>query len=103
MPPTIPTIGQMADIFSNVLTIAIALAGVTVFGMLLVGGFMYLSAGGDKEAAQKASKTITFAIGGLVVLLSTWLILTLVFRFLGFDGIPDFNLCLPGFSGPNCT
>ena len=100
------TIGELTLLITNVIRNAIYLAGVGVIAMLVVGGFQYLTAGGDKEAAQKASKTITYAIAGLVIVICSWLIIQLLGNFLGFDStsqIFNFNVCLPGNSGPNCT
>jgi hypothetical protein len=74
----------------------ITLAGLGAFIMLIVGGFMYLMSGGEKEATQKAQKTLTYAIGGLVVTLSAWIIMNFVGNFLGIN-LATFNICLPGF------
>lgn len=93
MPPA--TIGDLDNLFRNVISVAITLAGLAVVVMLVVGGFQYLSAGSDKDGAQKASRTLTYAIGGLVLVLSSWLILSLLTNFLGIQ-IPDFTICLPG-------
>jgi hypothetical protein len=88
-------ISDLNNVFSQVLQGVITLAGIAVLVMLIVGGFQYLSAGGDKEGAQRASRTLTFAIGGLVLLLSSWLIIKLLADFLGID-VPSFTICLPG-------
>jgi len=36
--------------------------------MLLRGGYMYVTAAGDKEAVQKAVKTLTTAVVGMAIL-----------------------------------
>lgn len=100
MPPA--TIGDLASIFSRVVSLALTGAGLAAFIMLLVGGFQLLTASGDKEATTKAQKTLTFAIFGLVVTLSAWIILNFLGNFLGLD-FSVFNICLPGFSGSNCS
>ena len=97
-----PTIGNLETVFSSVISLALTGAGLAAFVMLLVGGFQFLTAGGDKEATQKAQKTLTFAIIGLVVSLSAWILLNFLGNFLGLD-FSVFNICLPGFSGPNCS
>jgi hypothetical protein len=95
------TIGDLVEVFGNVVKIALTGAGIASLVMLVVGGFKYLSAGGDKEATQKASRTITYAIGGLIVVLSSWIILSLLGGFLGLN-FQDFSVCLPGFTDSNC-
>jgi len=61
------------------------LAGIAVLVMLVWGGYQFLMAGGDKEGAAKAQKTLTYAIGGLILVLSAWIILNLLGNFLGVD------------------
>lgn len=92
-----PTISDLETVFSSVVSLALTAAGLTAFVMLIVGGFQFLTAGGDKEATQKAQKTLTFAIAGLVVSLSAWIILNFLGNFLGID-FSIFNICLPGFA-----
>lgn len=78
-------ISDLETIFGKVVSMALSGAGIAALVMLVVGGFKFLSAGGDKEGTQKAGKTITYAIGGLVLVVSAWLILNLLGKFLGVD------------------
>mgnify|MGYP001579576789 CR=1 FL=1 len=78
-------IGDLETVFGNVVSVALSAAGIAALVMLIVGGFKFLSAGGDKEATQKAGQTITYAIGGLVLVLSAWIILNFLGNFLGVD------------------
>lgn len=70
-------------IILQVLHIAVRLAGIAVFIMLIIGGFRYLTAGGDSKSAESARKTITYAIFGLVLILSAWFILRFIETFTG--------------------
>ena len=90
-------ISDLEGVFGSVVSVALTLGGITALVMLVIGGFKFLSAGGDKEATQKAGKTITYAIGGLVLTLSAWIILNFLGNFLGID-FSVFSICLPGFS-----
>lgn len=63
--------------------IAVRLAGIAVFIMLIIGGFKYLTSGGDPKAAESARKTITYAILGLVLILAAWFILRFIETFTG--------------------
>lgn len=82
-------------IFSNVLEAAIALAGVALFVMLIVGGFKYITSGGDSKAAAGAQQTITWAILGLVFLAAAYLILRLIANFTGVQSILNFQIYQP--------
>lgn len=46
--------------------------------MLLSGGFKYITAGGDPKGVESAKKTLTYAIGGIVVIALSYLILNLI-------------------------
>jgi len=74
-PATFADLGQM---ISNILNIAFRMAGIAAFIMIIVGGFQYLTAGGDPKKTQAAGQTITYAIFGLIALIVVWF----VFRFL---------------------
>jgi len=76
-------IQDIEEIVKIVLNYAVRLAGIAVFIMLLVGGFKYLTAGGDPKKAEAAQKTITYAIFGLALLIGGWFILKLIQEFTG--------------------
>ena len=82
---TVATLKGLECIFSQVLSIFARLAGLAVFVMLIVGGWQYLTSGGDKQAAQKARNTITYAILGLVLLIGSWFILRFIKLFTGVE------------------
>lgn len=65
------------------LGLAIRLAGLAVFIMLIVGGFQYLTAGGDPKKTQAASNTITYAIFGLIAIIAAWFIMVFIEKFTG--------------------
>jgi cytochrome bd-type quinol oxidase subunit 2 len=46
---------------------AIGLAALAAVVMLIVAGYLYITANGDENKVEKATKTLTFAIVGLVV------------------------------------
>ncbi len=87
-------ISGLETVFGTVISVALSLAGIAVLVMFVIGGFGFLTAGGDKEAAQKAQKTLTYAIAGLVLTVSAWIILKLIGQFLGVE-FTKFSLQLP--------
>lgn len=81
----VATIQGFECIFINILNIATSLAGLAVFIMLLVGGFKYLTSGGDPKASQSARNTLTYAIAGLVLVIAAWFILKFIAEFTGVE------------------
>ena len=57
---------------------AIALGGLATFVSLVFGGFKYLSSMGRPEVMKEAKSQITSAFVGLILLLSSWLILNII-------------------------
>ncbi len=76
--PNIPTIQNLEIVFGNVIRAALAFAGVAIFVILVMGGIKYLTSGGDPKAVDSAQKTITYGVGGLIIVLLSYLILLLI-------------------------
>lgn len=87
----IPTSGGVAilrgleGVFSSLISVALGLAGIALFIMLVIGGLRYITSGGDPKAAEAARRTLTFAILGMVLVASAFLILRFIGRFTGAD------------------
>ncbi len=62
----------------NFIDIALGTAGVIFFFMLLRGGYEYLTAGGDKEAVQKATKRLTTSFIGIAIIFSLFALVFIV-------------------------
>ena len=73
-----PTLDKLGDVFGNFVSAILGFAGITLFVLLVVGGFKFITSGGDPKAIEGARKTITYAIMGLVLLLLSYLILVLI-------------------------
>ena len=87
----IATLACLEIIIKNLLNIAVRLAGMAAFIMLIVGGFQFLTAGGDPKRTQAASSTLTYAIFGLVAVIAAWFILLLIEKFTGVK-ITEFDI-----------
>jgi len=59
--------GDLSSLIVNILNWLIGFAGVVCVVMIIVGGYSYMTAGGDESKVQGASKTLTNAIIGLVI------------------------------------
>lgn len=72
------TIKGLECLFSNAISAVLALAGIVLFVMFLIGGLRYLTSGGDPKATEAAKGTLTHVIAGLFVLILAFLILKLI-------------------------
>jgi len=80
-----PTLQNLEDVFANIVKIVLGIAGVTFFVLLLSSGFKFITSGGDPKALEGAKKTLTFAIGGLILIIASYLILLLIKEITGVD------------------
>lgn len=75
------TIRCIVPLFTNLVQGVLALSGVALFIMLLVGGFNFLLSGGDQKKLEMAKGTLTNAVIGLVVIVAAYLIIAAVQAF----------------------
>lgn len=86
-------------LYTNVISAIVSLAGLALFIMLVIGGFTYLTAGADAEKAAKAQKTMGWAIGGIVFMILSYIILRVISWIIG---TPLYIFEIPYF-GPTPT
>lgn len=87
-----PPLSGLQPIFSNIIGAAIGFGGIAFFIILVVGGFQWLTAGGNPQAVEGARKTLTWAVAGLVFIALSYLILKLISTFTGVTGILNFQI-----------
>jgi len=85
------TLSDLEIYFSRFVSVAIEFGGIALFVMLLIGGFNYLTSGGNPQQAEAAKKTITYAIFGIVLLAMSFLILKLIQEFTGVN-VTEFKI-----------
>jgi len=77
------------NLFNKVMSLLIGIitisAGLWFTFHILIAGFTWLTAAGDKTKAEKAQKTLTEAIIGLVIVVAAVFIADLVGKFLGIN------------------
>lgn len=76
---------DLETLFSGILNVALTVAIIAVFLMLLLGGFKYLTSGGDPKGNESAKNIITYAILGLLLMIGAWFILQLIKTFTGVE------------------
>lgn len=74
---------DLEGVFSNVVSVVLGLAGIVLFIMLILGGFSYLTSGGDPKKVESARNTLTYAIGGVIFIALAYLILKFIETFTG--------------------
>jgi len=83
-----PAIGSL---ISGIVGALLIFAFFAAFLYLMLGGFNWITAGGDKTKLQAARDEITNALIGLVVVGAGWAVMTLVGNFLGIE-FPNLQL-----------
>lgn len=78
-----PTFKCFEAVFSRILGIVVSLAVLALFVMLVVGGFKYLTSGGDQKATASAQQTLTFAIAGIGLMAIAFLVFRIIEVFTG--------------------
>lgn len=83
------------DAPSNALQLTVSLLMIVVIAASLIftlyGGILWASSGGDKQKIDKARRTITFAIIGLVVTILAFVIVRIVGEVLGVSFLVSFG------------
>lgn len=74
---------DLQPIIENIIRISVRLAGMALFIMLVIGGFLYLTSGGEPQSLEQAKKTISHAILGIALLAGAWLALSFIKAFTG--------------------
>ncbi len=68
---------------SNIINVALSLLGIIAVVIILIGGFQWMTAGGNDEKVANAKKIIFAGIIGLAIILSAWAIARFVLVQLG--------------------
>ncbi len=82
-------------LISNLIGALFIAAFLLAFMTLITSGLQWITAGGDKQALEKARNGITNAIMGLVIVAAAFAIMTLVGRFFGIELT---HLTIPGIN-----
>ncbi|MDA1079875.1 MAG: pilin [bacterium] len=88
----VATIQGLECLFANVFLVIIPLIGLAAFVMFLVGSFRWLTSGGDTKHTGQAKQTMTYAVIGIVVALSGFIILNLIANFTGVEKVKEFRI-----------
>lgn len=79
-------------IISGLIRLAVIIAAIVFFFILVIGGIRWIASGGDKTQTEAARNQITAALVGLVIVFAAWAIVALINTFFNID---IFSLALP--------
>jgi len=88
------------DLSTRLLRVIMIVAVILVFVYLIWGGFQYITSGGEKGKTEAARNKIVAAIVGLIILASSYAILTIALQFIGFQDMNGFLKILPPSPAP---
>ncbi len=73
----LPTGSIAGSIGKIIKTIAGVIGGLSIL-MIVIGGIMYISSGGDSSKAESAKNTVLYAVIGLIIALTAWIVVNTV-------------------------
>lgn len=88
----VATIQCLVPLFKNVVASLLELAGIALFIALVVGGYNYLMSGGNPKQMEQAKNTITYAIIGVVLVVSAYLIILIIGNITGVGTLNQFTI-----------
>ena len=71
-------VAAVTTLLSNAAVILMGFVGALSVIFLIVGGIQYITSAGNSDGSARAKKTITYAVGGLILALSTTAIINLI-------------------------
>ena len=85
------TEGNLAAIFRLVINWALAIAFIAAVIVLIFGGFLYITSAGNDDQAKKGRTAIQNALIGVVIIVLSYVIVQIVYRFVSGQGSGAFG------------
>lgn len=90
----VATVQGIGCMIANVFSVALTLLGIAGFIMIIYAALNMMLSGGNSQAVEKSKNTITFAVVGIILALSSFIIINIIASFTGINTIRDF--VIPG-------
>lgn len=74
----VPSLGCLAETITRLVEVALMFAGIVTLLVLFWGAIRFITSRGDPKGIQQAQKTLTYAIIGVAVVLSSFIIVNVV-------------------------
>jgi len=68
------------EMAASVINVALGFLGIVAVVIILIGGFKWMTAGGNEEKVSEARKLILAGVVGLVIILASWAIARFVMQ-----------------------
>ena len=81
--PNLKKITSFPKLAGQVLGVILSMVGVLFFGLMLYGGILWMTARGNEQQTDKALSTIKSAIIGLIIVLSSYILVEFVINAVG--------------------
>ena len=88
----VATIQGVGCLLANVLSVVLRLLGLAGFVMIIYAAFNLLMSAGNSQKVEELKKTITFAVIGIIVALSAFIIVNLIANFTGVSLVKEFTI-----------
>lgn len=95
-PNGIATLQCVPLVFENVIRAALVFAGIVALYFIIISGIKFITSGGDPKAVEGARKTLMFAIIGLLIVLLSFFIVSVIGYITGVN-------CINSFGFDNCN
>lgn len=86
----VATIQGAQCLIANVFSVIITIIGLAGFVMFVIGAFQWMLSGNNTKGVDTARQSMTYAVIGIVVALSGFIIINLIAAFTGIDAITQF-------------
>ncbi len=77
--------GALTNIISQIIGVMTIIAGIWFIFQFIISAYGYMTAGGDQQKMSTATKKITSALIGLIVVVTAYAIMSLLGKLLGFE------------------
>jgi len=90
---------SLPTLIGNVIGAILSLVAVIFFGLMIYGGFMWMTAHGKEEQSKSALETIMAAVIGIIIVLGAYAITSFVFKSVGppadsgKTNVPELDTC----------
>ncbi len=85
---------NVSELINIILRVVLVLSAILVFMFLIWGAVQWITSGGEKSKTEAARNRMVSAIIGLIIVVTSFAIMTLIVRLLGFNSFNDVLMLL---------
>lgn len=90
-PKGVATLSCLPALFVNIVNALLGLSGAVALFLVIYSGVKLITSGGEAKQVEGARKTLTYAIIGLVVVLTSFIVINLISTVTGLGCIKQFG------------